>query len=93
MGLIVAALARRREAGRAPFTVLCCDNLPHNGSLLGGLVRDFAALRDDGLAGWIEAEVAFPATMVDRIVPAATEADLADAVRADGAGGCRAGEP
>ena len=64
--------------------VLCCDNQPHNGSLVGGLVRDFAALRSDRLAAWIEATTAFPATMVDRIVPAATDADLADAMRLTG---------
>ena len=84
VGLIVAALGRRRAAGLTPFTVLCCDNLPHNGKLLAGLVQDFAALRDDGLAGWIGAEVAFPSTMVDRIVPATTEADIADAAAATG---------
>jgi fructuronate reductase len=84
IGAIVAALARRRADGIAPFTVLCCDNLPHNGALVAGLVRDFAALRDDGLAAWIEANGAFPSTMVDRIVPAATEADIAAAERLTG---------
>lgn len=76
IGFLVAALARRRDAGQAPFTVLCCDNLPHNGRMLAGLVRDFAALRDPALPGWIAANGAFPCTMVDRIVPAATAADL-----------------
>ena len=64
--------------------MLCCDNLPHNGRLVAGLVRDFAAMRDDGLAAWIEANGAFPSTMVDRIVPAATEADIAAAERLTG---------
>ena len=84
VGLIVAALAARRRAGSAPFAVLCCDNLPHNGRLLAGLVRDFAALHDDALAAWIEPNVAFPSTMVDRIVPAATPADIDDAVALTG---------
>jgi len=84
VGLIVAALARRHAAGAGPFTVLCCDNLPHNGRLLAGLVRDFAALRGNGLAAWIEAHGAFPSTMVDRIVPATTDADIAAAVEATG---------
>lgn len=78
VGLIVAALHLRRTEGLAPFTALSCDNLPHNGKVLRGLVRDFAALRDDKLAAWIEANGAFPATMVDRIVPATTEADIAE---------------
>lgn len=78
IGLIVAGLKARRAAGLGPFTALSCDNLPSNGKVLGGLVRDFAALSDDALAGWIEANGAFPATMVDRIVPATTEADIAE---------------
>jgi fructuronate reductase len=78
VGLLVAGLKARRDAGLGPFTALCCDNLPSNGHVLRGLVRDFAALSDDRLAGWIEANGAFPSTMVDRIVPATTEADLAE---------------
>jgi fructuronate reductase len=66
IALITAALALRWKAGIAPCTVLCCDNLPHNGALVGRLVADFAALRDDGLAQWIERSCAFPSTMVDR---------------------------
>ncbi len=84
IGAIVAALARRRADGKPPFTVLCCDNLAGNGALVAGLVRDFAALRDDRLAAWIEANGAFPATMIDRIVPAATDADVAAAERLTG---------
>lgn len=78
VGLITAALRIRKAEGLAPFTALSCDNLPHNGKVLAGLVRDFASLRDDGLAAWIEANGAFPATMVDRIVPATTDADIAE---------------
>ncbi|CAN7448809.1 mannitol dehydrogenase family protein [Bosea sp. LjRoot90] len=78
VGLIVAGLAARKAAGLGPFTALCCDNLPSNGHVLAGLVRDFAALRDDKLAAWVEASGAFPSTMVDRIVPATTEADIAE---------------
>lgn len=81
IGLIVAGLAARKAAGLGPFTALCCDNLPSNGHVLAGLVRDFAALRDDKLAAWIEANGAFPSTMVDRIVPATTEADIAEVAR------------
>lgn len=78
IGLLVAGLRARRAAGLGPFTALCCDNLPSNGHVLAGLARDFAALGDDGLASWIEANGAFPATMVDRIVPATTDADIAE---------------
>ncbi len=72
IGFLVRALDRRRGAGLRPFTVLTCDNLPGNGHLLRGLVLDFARRIDPVLARWIEDEVRFPATMVDRIVPATT---------------------
>lgn len=75
-GFLVRALAMRRAAGVPPFTVLCCDNLPENGRVVRGVVLELAGLIDPALAGWIEAEGAFPATMVDRIVPATTAADL-----------------
>ncbi len=77
IGFIVEALARRRKAGVAPFTVLSCDNLPHNGALTAGLVAAMAHARDAELGAWVEAEVAFPSTMVDRIVPATTDDDRA----------------
>uniref|UniRef100_UPI003AE5A763 mannitol dehydrogenase family protein n=1 Tax=Paracoccus sp. T5 TaxID=3402161 RepID=UPI003AE5A763 len=75
-GFLVRALAARRDAGLRPFTVLCCDNLPENGHVVRGVVLDLARLIDPDLARWIEAEGAFPSTMVDRIVPATTAADL-----------------
>src|SRR5919198_1168235 len=54
IGFLVAALARRRIAGEAPFTVLSCDNLSANGHTVGRLVMQFAALRSRNLAKWIE---------------------------------------
>ena len=75
-GFLVRALAARRDAGLPPFTVLCCDNLPENGRLARGVTLELAGLIDPALAAWIEAEAAFPSTMVDRIVPATTPADL-----------------
>jgi fructuronate reductase len=84
VGLVVLALDRRRAAGAGPLTVLCCDNLPHNGRLVESMVTAYARERDPALAAWIAANVGFPSTMVDRIVPATTESDLADVDRALG---------
>jgi fructuronate reductase len=78
VGMISAALDARRLSHAKPFTVLCCDNLPHNGALVSGLVQAFAEARDRALARWIRDHVRFPSTMVDRIVPATTAADIAD---------------
>ncbi len=74
-GILVEALARRRGAGLPPFTVLCCDNLPSNGSSVRKVVTRLGCLRDPSLGGFIADSVAFPETMVDRIVPATTDAD------------------
>ncbi len=75
-GLLVEALAQRRDAGLAPFTVLSCDNMPDNGKRTRQAVVQLAEHRDAELASWIASEVAFPCSMVDRIVPAMTDADF-----------------
>lgn len=72
-GVIVKALRARRDAGIEPFTVLSCDNLPGNGNLTRQTVLGLARLGDPELADWIAASVAFPNSMVDRIVPATTD--------------------
>lgn len=76
-GYLVEALARRRAAGIAPFTVLTCDNLPANGKTVARVTARLAALRDADLGRFVAGEVAFPSTMVDRIVPATTDDDRA----------------
>lgn len=75
-GILVEALSRRRERGLSPFTVLSCDNIPHNGHLVRQALLGMAAKRSAALEEWIAKEVTFPSTMVDRIVPAATEESL-----------------
>lgn len=74
VGVLVEALRRRRSAGLRPFTAISCDNLVDNGHRLGRAVVALAAAGDRGLADWIEAEGAFPRTMVDSIVPATDQA-------------------
>jgi len=81
VGMLTAGLAARRNAKAGPLTFVCCDNLPHNGRMVEGLVSSFARERDPALVDWIRANVAFPCSMVDRIVPATTDADLAEAQR------------
>jgi fructuronate reductase len=75
IGFIVEAIARRSAAGIAPFTLLSCDNLPANGRTLKRVVTRFAELRDADLGRYVADEIACPSTMVDRIVPATTDAD------------------
>ncbi|GAA4965066.1 mannitol dehydrogenase family protein [Kineococcus glutinatus] len=68
-GVLTAALAARRAAGIAPFTVMSCDNLRHNGETARVAVLGFARAVDPDLARWIDDHVAFPNSMVDRIAP------------------------
>ncbi|MDQ2688253.1 MAG: mannitol dehydrogenase family protein, partial [Armatimonadota bacterium] len=69
------ALERRRREHLAPFTVLSCDNIQHNGDAARRMVLDAAQARDPDLAAWIEREVTFPNAMVDRITPQTTDKD------------------
>ena len=76
-GFVAEALDRRRAKGMEPFTILSCDNLRHNGDVAKIAFTSFARARDPSLADWMEAEIDFPNSMVDRITPATTEADRA----------------
>ncbi|TDD14276.1 mannitol dehydrogenase family protein [Kribbella turkmenica] len=76
-GFLVEALARRRAAGVAPFTVMSCDNIPGNGHVAKKMLTSFARLKDPELADWIAAEVRFPNCMVDRITPVTADSDRA----------------
>ena len=81
---LVAGLAARREAGSGPLTVVPCDNLPSNGAAIERVVTDLAGLIDPALADWIADNIAFVTTMVDRITPEPTAADIAGAEAATG---------
>jgi mannitol 2-dehydrogenase len=72
-GIILAGLVRRREDGIVPFTVMSCDNIPHNGRVTAEGIVGLAELVDEDLAAWVRDTVAFPNSMVDRITPATSE--------------------
>ncbi len=73
---LAAGLRRRHDADLPGLTLLCCDNLANNGAQLARLMGEYLGQHDPALLGWFAAECACPSTMVDRIVPATTEADL-----------------
>lgn len=77
IGYLAAGLAARRHAGSGPLTIVSCDNLPHNGAVLQRVLSAFVAQSVPALLDWMDSNVSFPATMVDRIVPATTDADRA----------------
>ncbi|MEI2776253.1 MAG: mannitol dehydrogenase family protein [Tetrasphaera sp.] len=82
-GKLILALMVRREKGFGGFTVLPCDNVPDNGEMAERVLTEMAQAVDSGLSGWIAENITFVTTMVDRITPRATDADL-DALRARG---------
>ncbi|MDQ0616840.1 mannitol dehydrogenase family protein [Arthrobacter globiformis] len=77
LGRLVFALAARRAAGAGPLAVVCCDNLANNGTVAHNAVAGIAGAWDPLLAAWIDANVSFVSTSVDRITPRTTDADLA----------------
>jgi len=76
-GLITEALVRRRSRGIEPFTVMSCDNIQGNGHMAQEVFGAFARLRDPELGDWVETNVRFPNSMVDRITPVTTDEDRA----------------
>lgn len=75
LGFICEALEQRRREGLPPVTVLSCDNLQGNGDATAHVVRAFAELKSPVLRQWIDENVTFPNSMVDRITPATTEVE------------------
>jgi mannitol 2-dehydrogenase len=75
-GLIVAGLKARKDKGIEPFTVMSCDNIPHNGVVTANAVVGTAKLSDPAFADWIKANVSFPNGMVDRITPATSQREI-----------------
>jgi fructuronate reductase len=91
-GFLVAVLRARAQVPRAAqgdgrvagVNLVSCDNIAANGQVLQAVVRAFAAAAEPDLLGWMDDHVAFPGTMVDRIVPATSGDDLAAAGHALG---------
>jgi mannitol 2-dehydrogenase len=77
-GLVTEAIARRRQRGVPPFTIMSCDNIQSNGDAARRSFTAFATLRDPDLGAWVEREVRFPNSMVDRITPVTTDEDRAE---------------
>ena len=79
-GFLAAALKKRRANGLKAFSILSCDNIQHNGDVTRKMLLAFTQRQDAGLAFWIEKEVSFPNTMVDRITPVTTP-DMAELLK------------
>lgn len=83
-GYVAEGLRRRKAAGNGPVTILSCDNLQHNGHTARKAFMSFVQAQDAELAEWMEANVTFPNSMVDRITPATRPDDIARLNRKNG---------
>lgn len=81
-GKFVAGLLTRRAADAGPLTFCPCDNVPDNGDMVEHVIRDLAAMVNPSLTAYIDENVGFVTTMVDRITPRPTDATR-EAVLAD----------
>ena len=75
-GFLTAALKKRREEGLPAFTILSCDNIQHNGDIARKMLLSFVQKQDPSLFNWIENEVRFPNSMVDRITPVTPKSSI-----------------
>lgn len=75
-GFIAEGLRRRKAAGNGPVTILSCDNLQHNGNTARKAFTSFIKAQDEELAAWVNENVTFPNSMVDRITPATRPDDI-----------------
>jgi fructuronate reductase len=82
--LLLDGLRLREQQGLPGITVASCDNLQGNGHKLKALVTAAATAEDTAVLRWLDAQCAFPCSMVDRIVPAATPEVMAAAQAALG---------
>ncbi|WP_282043742.1 mannitol dehydrogenase family protein [Winogradskyella flava] len=76
-GYLTTALRKRFNAKLSPFTIMSCDNIEHNGDVARNMLLSFVKRQNQDLANWIESEVSFPNSMVDRITPVTKKADIA----------------
>lgn len=72
---LAEAFRKRHDAGLPGLTLMSCDNLAGNGAQLKRLITQYLGRHAPDLVGWFKDKCACPSTMVDRIVPATTDAD------------------
>ncbi|MFB5944242.1 mannitol dehydrogenase family protein [Albibacterium profundi] len=71
-GYLTAALKSRYLKGGGELTIQSCDNIEHNGNVLRCMLGAYISKAAPEISHWVDANVAFPNSMVDRITPATT---------------------
>lgn len=73
---LAVALELRRRSNGAAITIVPCDNIPSNGELLGRAIREIFSTFSSESQSWLDSNVSFISTSVDRITPKTTQADI-----------------
>ena len=84
LGRLLLGLEARRRADAGPIAIVPCDNVPDNGAFVADALQTLAAGKDEALAGWIDRNVSFVSTSVDRITPKTTPEDVRVAAQLSG---------
>jgi fructuronate reductase len=83
-GRLLLGLEARRRAEGGPIAIVPCDNVPDNGRFLAAGLKSMAGAVNAELASWIDGNVCFVSTSVDRITPKAMPEDLVTAATLTG---------
>ena len=75
LGILIQAIRTRKDENRGALTLMSCDNIPHNGSVAKDAVVGFAKVVAPDLVDWIESNMTFPNSMVDRVTPGTKDED------------------
>ncbi len=77
LGILIQAIRIRKNENRGALTLMSCDNIPHNGHVAKDAVIGFAKVVAPDLVSWIESNMSFPNSMVDRVTPGTKDEDRA----------------
>ncbi len=75
-GFLTQALLLRKERGLKGCTIQSCDNIQGNGEVTKKMLGAFISKVDVALYNWVNENISFPNSMVDRITPATVPVDI-----------------
>ncbi|MCB4799043.1 mannitol dehydrogenase family protein [Neotamlana laminarinivorans] len=75
-GYLTESLKLRKENNIQGVTIQSCDNIQGNGHVTKKMLLSYMQHAEPELIPWVEANVSFPNSMVDRITPATVASDI-----------------
>ncbi|MDO5968771.1 mannitol dehydrogenase family protein [Flavivirga aquimarina] len=75
-GYLAQAFKLRKERGTQGCTIQSCDNIQGNGHVTKKMVLSYIKKAEPDLVAWVNSNIAFPNSMVDRITPVTTKDDI-----------------